>query len=70
MAVEVKWSDEVDPEEVVEDLAAKVAQLGLGTETTLVIVAKSFSKNVDKYLGHPLKTYDLTYIDRLMRQRL
>ena len=47
-----------------------MAQLGLGTETTLVIVAKSFSKNVDKYLGHLLKTYDLTYIDRLMRQRL
>jgi Predicted ATPase (AAA+ superfamily) len=70
VAVEVKWSDEVDPEEVAEDLAAKVAQLGLGTETTLVIVAKSFSKNVDKYLGHLLKTYDLTYIDRLMRQRL
>lgn len=29
VAVEVKWSDEVDPEEIAEDLVAKVAQLGL-----------------------------------------
>ena|GEM_PF-4538614 len=29
VAVEVKWSDEVDPEEIAEDLVAKVARLDL-----------------------------------------
>jgi AAA+ ATPase superfamily predicted ATPase len=69
VAVEVKWSDGVDPEEVAESLAAKVAQLGLETKTIYVVVAKSFAKKVDKLRGDPLKTYDLTYIDQLMKAR-
>jgi hypothetical protein len=69
VAVEVKWSDGVDPEEVAESLAAKVAQLGLETKTIYVVVAKSFAKKVDKLRGDPLKTYDLTYIDQLMKTK-
>jgi hypothetical protein len=59
----------VDPEEVAESLAAKVAQLGLGTKTIYVVVTKSFAKKVDKLRGDPLKTYDLTYIDQPMKAK-
>jgi hypothetical protein len=59
----------VDPEEVAESLAAKVAQLGLETKTIYVVVAKSLAKKVDELRGDPLKTYDLTYIDQLMKAR-
>jgi hypothetical protein len=69
VAVEVKWSDGVDPEEVAESLAAKVAQLGLETKTIYAVAAKSFAKKVDKLRGDPLKTYDLTYIDQLMKTK-
>jgi hypothetical protein len=69
VAVEVKWSDGVDPEEVAESLAVKVAQLGLETKTIYVVVAKSFAKKVDKLRGGLLKTYDLTYIDQLMKTK-
>jgi len=68
VAVEAKWGDGVDPEEVAESLAAKVAQLGLETKT-IYVVAKSFAKKVDRLRGGPLKTYDLAYIDQLMKTR-